>query len=134
MRKKRGNLIRDVGQRLKKLRKQLDYPANEMASRLGLRISSYYKNESGDTIPGLITLHRLQKDFNISMDWFLFNKGSMYYEEKQVENEKPHSGLEDKMPDVKELLDDMEKDPLLRHKILLHYYEYKKKETNELAI
>lgn len=131
MRKKRGDLIQDVGQRLKKLRKQLDYSANEMAGRLGVQVASYYKNESGDTIPGLISLHRLQKDFNISMDWFLFNKGPMYYEEKQVENETPPPGLEDKIPDVKALLEDMEKDPLLRHKILLDYYEYKKKETND---
>jgi hypothetical protein len=57
---------------------------------------------------------------------FLEDYGGMYFICLLME-----SVMRNKIPDVRELLDDMEKDPLLRHKILLHYYEYKKKEAND---
>ncbi len=131
MLKSRGNLMQGVGQRLRTLRKQLNFSVREMAGRLGIRNTSYYKNESGETVPSMLSLQRLHKDIGISMDWLLFNSGPMYYKTKEMEQkkleEKKAPGLEELVPaEEKELLEHMGEDPVFRHRVLLYFYKYKK--------
>ena len=75
-------LLPEVAARLKKIRQQIGCDKKEMAARLGITTSGYYKNEHGETLPSVSSLKRLSDDFNISMDWLFFNKGPMHYEEK----------------------------------------------------
>ena len=125
-----------MGQRLRQLRTHLNYSPREMAARLGIQTSPYYKNENGDTLPGSDSLYRLHQDFGISLDWLFFNYGPMYYRERQSaeETEKPEpvTGApptwEERMPGVQEMLQHMEQDPLLRHRILLYYYSQRDNE------
>ncbi len=135
--------LQEVAGRLKELREHLNYSRKEMAARLGVTRNGYTKNENGDTLPGIPSLRRLSRDLDISMDWLLFNRGPMYFPEKlpeepeppkeEIKEEPPEKEEENKaprieeiMPDVRELLDHMEKDPLFRHKVLLDFYTYKK--------
>ncbi|NIM17439.1 MAG: helix-turn-helix domain-containing protein [Candidatus Aminicenantes bacterium] len=117
--------MQNLGRRLRTIRRQLNYNQQEMASALGLKRSGYFKNEEGETFPGVSTLFRLQKNYDISMDWLIFNKGPMVFKEKQQE-EKP-AGLEERSPEVRELVDVMEQDPQLKHEILAYFYKYKSK-------
>jgi transcriptional regulator with XRE-family HTH domain len=78
----RKKILPQVAARLKKIRRQIGCDKKEMAARLGVTTSGYYKNEHGETLPSVSSLKRLSDDFNISMDWFFFNKGPMHYEEK----------------------------------------------------
>jgi len=136
-----------------------------MASRLGISRGAYNKNERGINFPCIDTQRRLSEDFDISMDWLLFNKGAMFYKEKDVrerereleqaveelkrqleEERKKHeaeykrleaeckrhekaaqdkaAGLEIK-PEVRELLDTMERVPMLFYEIMLHFQKFK---------
>ena len=127
----RGRLLQEVGERLRTIREQLKHSPADMARRLGLSYSGYFKNESGITFPKVTTLHVLQDDFGISMDWLIFNKGPMHYKDRQQELRPEEKGtktsrLEDRVPEVQELLDHMEEDVLFRHKVLVYFYEYKK--------
>ena len=66
------------------------------------------------------------------MDWLLFDSAPMYLQEKQtnkvlVKEEKRLRELEELMVEVRELVEHMEQDPVLRHEILLHFYNYKNK-------
>lgn len=125
----RGRLLQEVGKRLRTIREQLKHSPADMARRLGLSYSGYFKNESGITFPKVTTLHVLQDDFDISMDWFIFNKGPMHYKDRQQQLEEKTaktSRLEETVPEVRELLDHMEEDVLFRHKVLVYFYEYKK--------
>ena len=127
----RGRLLQEVGKRLRTIRQQLKHSPSDMARRLGLSYSGYFKNESGITFPKVTTLHVLQDDFDISMDWFIFNKGPMHYKARQQELQLEEKGtktsrLEDTVPEVRDLLDYMEEDFLFRHKVLVYFYEYKK--------
>ena len=60
MRKSRGNFMQGAAQRLKALRKQLNYSPREMAAKMGIQVSGYYKNEDGETVPSFPALHKLQ--------------------------------------------------------------------------
>jgi hypothetical protein len=58
----------------------------------------------------------------------------MHYKEKQPGIELTASkkkngtlGLEDKSTEVRDLLDSMERDPLLRHELLVYFYKHKNK-------
>ena len=73
MPKNERKTIGGTGQRLRLIRKQFQLTREEMSARLGIKIKSYYKNENNETLPSFKSLHRLQKDFDVSMDWFIFN-------------------------------------------------------------
>ena len=142
---------REVGRRLTMVRRQLGYSRPEMAERFGISSNALGKNEHGDSVPNTQTLHRLASDFNISMDWLFFNKGPMYYKEKKSmaelqkeldlarqqiavsEKKKPTESKEmdtaavpQLEPEVRELVEQMGKIPLLHHEILAHFYRFKK--------
>ena len=123
MAKKDRALLQGAGLRLRKIREQLQLSRVEMATRMGIKPVGYYKNENGETFPRLSSLARLEKDFDISMDWFMFNKGTMFFKDKQPgkkEEIKTPNGVE-----TTELFKQMEQDPRLRHELLAYYYKYK---------
>ncbi|NIM13193.1 MAG: helix-turn-helix domain-containing protein [Candidatus Aminicenantes bacterium] len=133
MQRDRKSILQEVGRRLKKMREERNYPPKEMAAKMRIETNTYYKNENGETFPSLVSLDLLQQEFGISMDWLIFNKEPMYYQEKKpekTEEEKPPP-LEETMPEVKELLEHMAKDPLLRHEVLLNFYKYRDKKKNQ---
>lgn len=105
----RARFIGAIGGRLIRLRQHLKYSLEEMARKLGLSKSGYYKNEGGLSFPGLETLDCLQRDYDISMDWLMFEKGPMHYQAKQPEpapekvEKKETLDLENISPDVREL-------------------------------
>lgn len=72
-----------TGRRLSIIRQQLELSRKDMAYRLGLSFPAYYKNESGETFPRQATVIRLEKEYDISMDWFIFGKGNMYYSKEK---------------------------------------------------
>ena len=123
------NTIREIGDRLKKLRESLNYSRNRMAALLGITPNGYGKNESGISFPSIPTLKRLSKDLNISMDWLIFNRGPVHFQEippavNTEEEKKPD--LVEIIPDIKELLDYMEQNQQFRYEVLAFFYRYKK--------
>lgn len=138
----RRKILQEIGSRLQNLRELLNFSREEMAAQCGVTMSGYGKNERGDTFPGIETLRRLSNNLDISMDWLIFNKGPMYYKKKHQEMEKPldvekepeekkqpekkTTGLDEVMTDVRELLEYMAQDPLLRYEVLVYFYKYKK--------
>ncbi len=137
---KRDRLVYEIGRRLRKLREQFNYSPDQMASKLGLSPSGYFKNEHGRRFPGLDTLNLLQRDWDISMDWFIFNKGPVHFKKKQPEPQPPAEPektaketltLENVGPDVGELLEYMEQDRLLKHEVLVYFYKYKESKERQ---
>lgn len=116
-------LLENIGRRLRRVRKQLNYSLGEMAGNLKVSKSGYYKNEKGITFPGVLTLDHLQWAYDISMDWLIFNKGPVFYKEKLPEHSPEPLEVS---PDVREMLEHMSRDRLLEHEVLAFYYRYKK--------
>jgi len=121
-----GQNTQGIGERLRTVRRHLNYTRRQMAGVLRIHQSGYYKNESGETYPRPETLFRLQRDYGISMDWLLSNKGPMFYKQKDREKEK-EPALEDRAPEVRELVDHMDRDPQLKHEILAYFFKYRNK-------
>jgi len=131
------SFISDLSKRLRLVRKEHQYTRREMALRLGISPANYYKNETAVSMPRTDTLYRLHTDFDISLDWLLFGSQPMHNKEKQpvMAAEVKTTGLENILPDARELLDAMEQDQVLRHEVLLYFYKYKKsRETKTQAL
>ncbi|MCP4155248.1 MAG: helix-turn-helix transcriptional regulator [bacterium] len=133
MDKLKHTLSGQVAAKLKHLRKNLDYSGPKMASLLGISANLYHKYETGYTFPSLFCQKRLTEKLGISLDWFIFNKGPMYFKEKNPDAE-TNAAPGDKepdylalMPDVKELLAAMTDDPMLRYEVMLNFHKYLKK-------
>jgi transcriptional regulator with XRE-family HTH domain len=156
-------ITKEIGLRLQEVRQQTGLSAREMAVRLKVTTGGYTKNEGGLSIPNIDSLRHLTLDFDISMDWLLFNKGPRFFKKKtERENEleqtvaeltrveaalrneiadrdreivelkgklpkTPYgeSGAIEIIPEVRELLDQMEKDPVFYHRLMLNFQEFK---------
>ena len=127
------DLKKDVGIKMRNLRKSLKLSNSRMAARLNVSRGTYSRNEEGKSMPGVATLIKLNKDYNISLEWLLLNKGPMYYPEEPPEEIKeeppePHPAirlLESLGSESEELLEHMDRIPLLRHKVMVLFHTFK---------
>lgn len=163
-----SKMLQDIGIKLKKLRKQIGGDRKEMAARLKISPSTYYKNECGLNFPSMHTLKLLSDNFKISMDWFIFNKDSMLFEEKakreveleeavqkltaeldrerknleevcgkqeeELKKQREKTAFVDARPDIRELLEYMERFPIFYHEFMIYFRNYKKeKQAGEVV-
>ena len=124
-RDKDENLLKEMGHKLSQLRQHLKETRSQMADRLGIWRSTYIRNENGETPISYKTMISLVNRFGVSLDWMVLNKGPMHYEEKEVKNEPPPNPLDSLNPDFKELIEHMERIPMLKHEMLLSFCKFK---------
>jgi len=125
----RKDFAKEMGLKFEKIRKSRHFSITNMARTLGVNRVTYVNNENGRTIPNFFTLYNLGYQFDVSMDWFIFDEGTVNRlektVEKKVEDAQPLSQLQPLLPDIKELLDHMDKIPLLRYEILVQFFKFK---------
>jgi transcriptional regulator with XRE-family HTH domain len=121
----RKKIVKEIGARLKEAREALNCSREAMASHFKINRPSYTKHEQGETFLRPQTLVVLGNTLGVSLDWLICNKGSVLYNEKgQSSGEKrvEDGKLAD---DVRELLDGMERIPLLRYEVLSFFHRFK---------
>lgn len=116
----RRKLVKEISVKIKNVREMLRISPDNMAARMGVTRSSYNKYEYGDAFPSPIGLKILAADFNISLDWLIADKGPIIYKEKTELT----TDMADVNSDVKSLLADMERIPLLRYEVLTLYHKF----------
>ncbi len=116
----RRKSVKAISGKFKYVREMLRISPNTMAARMGVSRSSYDKYEYGGAFPSPIGLKVLANDFNISLDWLIADKGPVIYKEKTELT----STMSDVNSDVKSLLADMERIPLLRYEVLTLYHKF----------
>ncbi len=125
----RKTLLRNIGEKLRKIREPLRFSHLEMADGLNAGRSSYTRYESGETAPRVTVLYKLGKDYGISLDWLFLDNGPMYLKEKE-EITGPASPpspktLQAMREDVEELIEHMERIPLLHYEVLALFHRFK---------
>jgi transcriptional regulator with XRE-family HTH domain len=123
------NVVKGMGNKLRKLRESLRLRYFEMAGRLDINRATYTRYEDGTTPPGIKTLCKLGLEYGFSLDWFILNRGPQYYEaveKKLALASKKEPTLLDRMPaDVIDLLEYMEQVPSFRYEVLLFFHGYR---------
>lgn len=113
-----------IGDKLEKVRKTNKITVTNMAAALNINRITYVRNSIGRATPNIYTVYNLGKRFEISLDWFLLDEEPMYRSEKKAEAVPPPQ-TPPLLPDIRELLDHMDKIPVLRHEILAQFYRFK---------
>lgn len=118
-------LMIELGQRFKRLRKELGFSQGEFARVLGISETGYAKYETGAAFPRVPFFQGIGSAYDVSLDWLILGKGKMFRKEKEV--------MEQVSPDeIRELLKHMEHIPLLRYGVL-HYFHQFKQDNKELV-
>ena len=120
-----------IGDKMEKIRKSNNISVTNMAASLNINRITYVRNSIGRATPNIYTLYNLGKRFGISLDWFLLDEEPMHRSEKTAEAVPPPQ-TSPLLPDIQELMDHMDKIPLLRHEILAQFYRFK--EENQTLV
>ncbi len=114
---------KDVGVRLRETRHKLGLSQDALGKTLGLTHSTIARYELGTRIMTPEILALLNERFNLSLDWLLCDKGTMFLErENTMEAAADASEMEEK-----EMVENMIRFPLLMQLMLAHYRKFKKK-------
>jgi len=124
MRTERGNFVKEIGPRIKRVRQTLDYSQERMATLFGVTRSSYCRYESGKAFPGPSGLEILASSFHVSLDWLVSGVGRMFTNENG--RSAGRTTVRELKPDMRDMVCLMHKMPLIRFKILSFYYEFRK--------
>lgn len=100
----KDDLFQGTDIRLKKLRKHLNLSTEAMAKYLGLTKKGYAKNEYGETSPSLKALKQLALKDDLSLDWFLLERGPMFFQEERDRVKALEQNLQDEQEKNKELV------------------------------
>ncbi len=109
--------MKNVGWRLREIRNRLNMSQEEFGQVLGLKRSSLGRHERDECFPTGKMLSILVNKYNISMDYLLCNRGSLFYKEREGKN------IMDE--EIKEMLGLMSKVPLIRHSVMSYYQRFK---------
>lgn len=116
-------LRKEIGARMRKVRKTLRYTQDQMVSYFAIGRANYSRIEKGEIFPVATILNTMRKKFNVSLDWLISNEGEMFLGEKKegiVEvNFREYS------KEIVDLLFHMDKVPMLKHAVLGFFIEYK---------
>ena len=119
-------LRKEIGMRMRKIRKALGYTQVQMVSFFDIGRANYSRIEKGEIFPTATILNALLKEFHVSLDWLIAEEGEMFLSHN----------LKDMIKDldfgkcgeeINDLLFHMEKVPMLRHAVLGFFLEYQQK-------
>ncbi len=107
----------EIGSRLKQARNVIGKTQEELAKEIDFNRSLIGHYETGHTAPSIEFLLLLSR-YDISIEWILTGSGDMF-------KPKTVSAMND--VEVQQLIEDMDKDPALKHELLSYYYMIKEK-------
>ena len=120
-------LRKEIGLRMRKIRKILGYTQVKMVSFFDIGRANYSRIEKGEIFPSPTILNNLCRKFHVSLDWLIANEGQMFILEKQKQDALKILKSGKYGQEVIDLLFHIEKVPMVRHAIMGFFLEYKQK-------
>ena len=127
-------LRKAIGLRLKEIRNALSFTQEMMAKTLETGRPNYTRIEIGDTFLNHIILHKLATEFNISLDWLICGRGSMFISRGEEIDMEKQGGMQSRdqdqsgkptNPEIVELLEYMGQIPFLYHDVMEFFYKFR---------
>lgn len=120
-------LKREIGLRMRKIRKALGFTQEQMVSYFDIGRANYSRIEKGEVHPSATILSTVRTEFHVSLDWLITNHGKMFLKERTRKQDRIQIEFGQSADEVKELLNFMEKIPMVKHAMLSFFLEYKLK-------
>lgn len=121
----REELKKEIGYRMKQIRKTLGYTQEKMVTFFDIGRANYSRIEQGEVCPGTNILHTLRLKFNVSLDWLITDTGKMFTREREKKDSIEPVDFGEYSKEVTELLRYIEKVPMVKHAMLSYFLEYK---------
>jgi transcriptional regulator with XRE-family HTH domain len=122
-----NSIAKDFIGKIRELRQTLHYSTKEMGECFNASQGTYRRYEKGKMLPGFFSLYAAASRLGLSLDWLVCGRGPVYYqekEEKKIEDTAPPSLREVPPAEIAQLLEHMNRSPLLRHEVLAFYYKF----------
>ena len=117
------DLKEKVGAKIRKIRMDLGLTQGEMAEHFHIGRADYSRIEKGNIFPNCLILHTLNSVLNVSMDWLFNGEERMQWLKNRSERLKHDDVLS--AVEMDDLLDHMERIPMVKHAVLGFFLEYK---------
>lgn len=133
---KKRELRAMFSRRLEKVREALGLNHEDLANQFGIDRTAYTKSENGITFLSYTSLYTLCHRFDVSLDWLLCGKGTMFHKDINKDKVKPplqaaseEAAAQGKVvvvadKQVANMLEHMAKIPLLEHDVMSFFYHY----------
>lgn len=125
-------LRKEIGLRMRKIRKSLGYTQEQMVTYFDIGRANYSRIEKGEIFPGASILLILKSEFNVSLDWLVANEGQIFVVEKEKTQKSKTLLLGEHSEEVRDLLLHLEKVPMLKHAVLAFFLEYKERNKEHI--
>jgi len=125
--KMKQQLRKEIGTKMRKIRKTLGYTQVQMVSFFEIGRANYSRIEKGEIFPTAAILNVLCRDFHVSLDWLIANEGEMFTLQKQKEDARKILDSGKYSQEISDLFIHIENVPMVRHAILSFFLEYKQK-------
>ena len=122
-------LRKEIGMRMRKLRKALGHTQEQMVSYFDIGRANYSRIEKGEIFPGAAILNTLKIEFDVSLDWLIADEGQMFHHSRDGKKREREEQVDfgTYSGEVRELLVYMDKVPMVKHAVLGFFLEYKMK-------
>lgn len=130
--KMKDRLKKEIGLRMRKVRKALGYTQEKMVSYFNIGRANYSRIEKGEVLPNAAVLNSLRTQFGVSLDWLIADSGKMFVrsrdqgpDQNREKEQTRKINIGEYGKEVRELLMIMDKVPMVKHAILGYFLEYK---------
>lgn len=124
----KNELKKEIGAKLRQLRKRLGKTQAEMVSHFNVGRANYSRIEKGEVFPNVAILYTLKKEFSVSLDWLIGGEGEMLtLTEEEARKKRLH--WSDSSKEIDELFYHIEKVPMVKHAVLGFFLEYRSKNS-----
>ena len=115
----------EVGLRLKELRRKLKMTQAQLGEKLGINGSAVAKHENGITFPTGKMLNILSSQYNVSMDYLLCGRGTLFCENKDNSNSNRLKNIINGDKELEELFSLVSSMSWVRHAVLSYFLRFK---------
>lgn len=121
----RGPAKEKIAARLREVREHLRFSQKKMGGHFDMKENAYGKTETGYSAPSLKLLYMLATGFDVSLDWLVCGRGTMFYGTPEGKETSAKTEREELNQEIDEMLELIEKLPLARHLILGYFQKFK---------
>ncbi len=129
--------LKEIGERIKAIRRELRVNQKEMAEALEIPNTYLSEIESGKRSPGHSFFYNFSGKYNVSLDYLFHGKGEMFWDTRTERDRKNHEDVED-IKSIDDVVWYMENSDMFYHQIMgfafklkYDYHEAIKKEIEK---
>ena len=118
-------MFNEVGSRFREIRHKLKLTQQQLGDKLGINGSAVAKYENGVSFPTGKMLDLLASQYNVSMDYLLCGRGTLFYEDKDTPDWSRSGNMVEGDKELEELFSLVTSISWVRHAVVGYFQRFK---------